>query len=118
MKGLFNVGQTCNSANNESTHSANRGDGTHLNISWGLIYTISLRFTIIFEKLAPGYMTLFPVYFVQKAKERKRSLSDSPSRSSTIKEPSHWNQMTLLLARTTALEKETGLNDLLDASAI
>jgi len=26
--------------------------------------------------------------------------------------------MTLLLARTTALEKETGLNDLLDASAI
>lgn len=92
--------------------------GTHLNISWDLIYSISLRFTIIFEKLAPGYTTLFPVYFVQKVKERKRSLSDSPSRSSTIKEPSHWKQMTLLLARTTALEKETGLNDLLDASAI
>lgn len=91
--------------------------GTHLNISWDLIYSISLRFTIIFEKLAPGYTT-FSCLFCPKAKERKRSLSDSPSRSSTIKEPSHWKQMTLLLAHTTALEKETGLNDLLDASAI
>lgn len=90
-----------------------RSKGMHLNISRGLIYSISLHFTIIFEILAPGYTTLFPVYFVQKAKERKRSLSDNPSRSSTIKEPSHWKQMTLLLAHTTALEKETMLNDLL-----
>lgn len=74
-----------------------------------------LTFYYYFWKIGPWLHDLF--LFIL-SKKRKRSLSDSPSRSSTIKEPSHWKQMTLLLARTTALEKETELNDLLDASAI
>jgi len=91
--------------------------GTHLNISWDLIYSISLRFTIIFEKLAPGYTT-FSCLFCPKSERAKEVFVRQPFEKFNNQRAFSLETDDTSSGPHHSFGKRDGLNDLLDASAI